>query len=69
MSVSDIAAAVFFGNVLTVAFVWGLREAAKHETLLTVSKWTYAALLLPLGFALLSFSKGHAPAWLDYALQ
>ncbi len=52
MDVTDIAAGVFLGGVLTVCFVWACFQFHKHDY---SAPWlAYAGFLMPLLFAVLS---------------
>lgn len=52
MEFSDLIAAVFAGNVLAVAFVWGMAQFHKHDY---KAPWlAFAATLMPLILVVLS---------------
>ena len=51
MTIPDLAAAVFIGNVVTVGFLWSLREAGRHTEDRNVPWWALLGGLLPLLFA------------------
>lgn len=48
----DLAAAVFIGNALTLAFLWGCVQFHRHDY--NASWLAYAAIAMPLAFMLLS---------------
>ena len=50
MDVVTVAAGVFFANVLTAAFLWGMNRAAKYERDGDIPWSVYAALGLPIAF-------------------
>lgn len=65
MDLGDVAAAVFFGNALTAAFLWACRAAMQYQKWSEVPKWVYAGMLFPIGFFLLSLaSTGSLPLFL-----
>lgn len=45
-------AAVFIGNILAAAFVWGMARAARYKTDSEIPWLVYAALILPVLFVL-----------------
>lgn len=54
MNFLDFAAAVFAGNAMTAAFLWGCFQLHKHDY---KAPWlAYAAFIMPLGFFLISLS-------------
>ena len=53
MTVMDIAAGVLIGNLLSAWFIWGAYHASKRTD--DMIPWiAYAAMLVPLGIAVLS---------------
>lgn len=48
MSITDLAVAVFIGNIVTVAFLWCAREADRHKRDADIPWWSLAGLCLPL---------------------
>lgn len=61
---SDLWADVFLGNVLTLSFLWGFVQFHRFDY---KAPWlAYTAVLMPLGFFLLSvISTEPMPPWLD----
>ena len=47
MNIPDLAAAVFIGNVVTVGFLWSLREAGRHTDDRNVPWWALGGIALP----------------------
>ena len=48
MNFSGVVAAVFFGNMLTVCFLWGFMRVSRIKAESEIGLWVYVALLLPL---------------------
>lgn len=61
---SDLWADVFFGNVLTLAFLWGCVQFHRHDY---NAPWlAYAAFLMPIALFLMSLiATGSLPPHLD----
>lgn len=55
MNFSAVLAAVFFANMLTAAFIWGMSRAARYEDESKIPKRVIAALGIPLVVVILAF--------------
>lgn len=65
MNFAGVVAAVFFANMLTVAFVWGLSRASRYQKDTDIPGWVFVALLLPLAVVALAFiGAGWTPPFL-----
>ncbi len=55
MDIYDFIIAVFVGNLLTAAFIWGAVQSTRFKSDADIPWLVYAALGLPLALAILSF--------------
>lgn len=66
MNIGFFIAAVFAGNVLTLALVWGVMEFRKFKDETEAPWLAYAAVGLPIAFAVVTFiAVGGLPPSLD----
>ena len=65
MNFAGVMAAVFFANMMSAAFIWGMSRASRYEDERKIPGIVYAALLLPLLVAGLAFiGAGWTPPFL-----